>query len=428
MVAVNRELRTYLAAVALVSLGMYVHVLLFNLYLADLSFREDLMGRLSGAMTLGTALGTLPAAALARRVGLRATILTSLCGLALSLALRTALTGTGLAAASALTGFFLAGWFVTNAPAIAALSPGAPGSGAEPADMRRSAAAFSLNTALAIGIGAAGGILAGHLPGWLPGASPAAAKRSALLVAAVLVALGAVAVLRVRFAPAPHSAIRNLSRQSRGPQSLLLLRSPARAFLARFLLSVSLWYSFSAGFLPFFNVYFRNRMGASVETIGGIFAAAHVTQALAALLMAPLIVRLGLVRAVVATQLLSAAGLLALWPVHTPGIASALYVAYISFQVMSQPGLQNLLMSRIPAGEREAASAANLLLMSGIHALVATAAGALIAARGYAALFIALGGTGVAAAALFAALFARAFPSETAPPANGADSFPGRRE
>ena len=80
MVAVNKELGTYLAAVALVSLGMYVHVLLFNLYLADLSFREDLMGRLSGAMALGTALGTLPAAALARRAGLRSTILISLGG------------------------------------------------------------------------------------------------------------------------------------------------------------------------------------------------------------------------------------------------------------------------------------------------------------------------------------------------------------
>ncbi len=435
VVAVNRELGTYLAAVVLVSLGMYVHVLLFNLYLADLSLREDLMGRLSGAMTLGTALGTLPAAALARRAGLRATILISLGGLALALALRAVAAGTGLAVASLLTGFFLAGWFVTNAPAIAALSPNTLGPSAEPSDARRSATAFSLNTALAIGIGALGGILAGRLPGWLPGGSPAAAKRSALLAAAVLVALGAVAVLRVRFTPTPQpvpaqsgSAIRNLSRQSRGPQSLLLRRSPARAFLARFLLGVSLWYAFSAGFLPFFNVYLRNRIGASVEAIGGIFAIAQVAQALATLLMAPLIVRLGLVRAVVVSQLLSAAGLLALWPVHTLGVASALYVAYISFQVMSEPGLQNLLMSRIPADEREAASAANLLLMFGIHALVATAAGALIVARGYAALFIALGWTGVAAAALFAALFARAFRSETAPPANGADSFPARRE
>ena len=417
----NRDLGIYFGVVVLVSLGMYVHVVLFNLYLADLSFQEDLMGRLVAARTLGTALGTLPAAALARRMGLRFAILMALCGLALSLALRAVVTGTALVAASLLTGFFLAGWFVTNAPAIAALSVKLPGTDPEGLETRRAAAAFSYNTALGIGVGAAGGILAGWLPGWLPGATPAAAKQSALLVAAALVGAGAVVGLRVRFRHDPQSPIRN-------PKSLLLRRSPARAFLARFLLAVSLWYVFAAGFLPFFNVYLRNRLGASVETIGGVFALAQVVQALAALSMARLIRRLGLVRAVVVTQVLSAAALFALWPVHALALAATLYVVYLSFQVMSEPGLQNLLMARVLPEERPTASAANLLLMFGIHAAVGAAAGALIAARGYGALFVVLGVTGVAAAALFAALFSPAFVRESGPPASDAGSSPALRE
>lgn len=411
----NRELGTYLAAVALVSLGMYVHVVLFNLYLADLGFREDWMGRLVGAMTLGTALGAIPAAALARRMSLRFTILIALCGLSLSLALRAVAAGTTLVAASFLAGFFLAGWFVTNPPAIAALSLRGTGS-----DARRSAAAFSYNTALAIGVGAAGGILAGRLPGWLSGATPASSKQAALLVAAGLVTLAITVVLRVRFAENPKSEIRN-------PKSVFLGSSPVRSFVARFLLAVALWYVFSAGFLPFFNVYLRSRMGASVEAIGGIFAAAQVAQALAVLLMAPLIVRLGLVRAVVTTQLLSAAALAALWPAHTLRVAGALYLVYLSFQVMSEPGLQNLLMSRVPAEARASASAANLLVMFSMQAAAGTAAGALIAARGYATLFIALGATGLAAAAVFAALFSRSSPAGSGPIPSDAGSFPARR-
>jgi predicted MFS family arabinose efflux permease len=188
------------------------------------------------------------------------------------------------------------------------------------------------------------------------------------------------------------------------------------------------WYAFAAGFLPFFNVYLRNRMGASLETIGGIFAATQGAQALAVLLMAPLIAWLRLVRAVVLTQLLAAAALFALWPVETLPAAAALYLVYLSFQVMSEPGLQSLLMSRMQPEERATASAANLLLMFGMQALAGAAAGALIAARGYSALFIALGATGLMAAALFGGLFARAFPAETAPAASEPGSSPARRE
>lgn len=407
----NRALAIYLAAVALVSLGMYVHVVLFNLYLADLSFREDFMGRLTFSLTLGTAAGTVPAAALARRLGLRRAVLISLGGLVAALALRALLVGTGLLAASFLAGFFLAGWFVTNLPAVAGLAP---------KETRGRASAFSWNTALGIGVGAGGGVLAGYLPGWLGGGSPAAGKRAALLVAALLVAAGMLVIARVPFA---KGLAADAGKAGAGAWSVLR-RSAARAFLVRFLLAVALWYAFAAGFLPFFNVYLRNRMGASVQQIGGIFAAGQMAPAAAVLLMAPLVVRLGLLPAIVLTQVLAAACLFSLWPVHTLAPAAALYVLYLSFQVMSEPGLQNLLMSNVPAAERPAASAANLLVMFGIQALVGALAGALIVARGYPALLALLGATGLAAAALSAALLPRAFPAQSAPGSTTADSFP----
>ena len=47
VVAVNRQLARYLPAPVLLNLGLFIHVLLFNLYLADQGLREDFMGRQS---------------------------------------------------------------------------------------------------------------------------------------------------------------------------------------------------------------------------------------------------------------------------------------------------------------------------------------------------------------------------------------------
>ncbi len=411
----TRDFKIYLVALVLLSLGMHVYIVLFNLYLADLGFREDWMGRLLGAMTLGTAIGTLPAAAVARRLGLRRAILISIFGLAASLAVRAVAGGAVLVAASFFSGFFLAGWFVTNAPAIAALAG-------------RNPVAYSINNGLAIGVGAGAGLLAGLLPRWLPGESPAGSKQAALLVATGLVLLAAVVVPRMRFPAAAPPALTGPPSLLRNPQSL--------RFMARFLPAVALRYAFAAGLIPFFSIYLRNRHGASLETVGGLFAASQVAQALAVLLMAPLVTRLGLVRAVVAMQVLAAGCLFALWPVHGLSAAAALYLLAMSFYVMGEPALENLLMSRVPEAERPAASAGYLLLMFGTQSVVATGAGTLIATRGYETLFMALGAAGVAAAALFAALFSAA-PSpptipasrgESAPRSSDAESSPAPRE
>ena len=81
----NRALARYLPAPVLVNLGLFIHVLLFNLYLADQGFREDFMGRQAALLTLGTALGTFPWAAVVRRFGLRFSGVAATFGLAAAL-------------------------------------------------------------------------------------------------------------------------------------------------------------------------------------------------------------------------------------------------------------------------------------------------------------------------------------------------------
>src|ERR1035438_4934426 len=173
------------------------------------------------------------------------------------------------------------------------------------------------------------------------------------MLAAVPV-LAATAVLAgIRF-PAPAAAA-NARLQTSG------------RVLMRFLPAIALWYAFCAGFMPFFNAFLRNRFGGSVAAIGGAYAFSHLPQAAATLLMPLVIARLGRVRAVVATQMLAALGVLAMFEAHTLPQAALFYTVYISLQVMSEPGLMNLLMRGVPVAERPAAMAANLLLIFAIR-------------------------------------------------------------
>ncbi len=392
----NRALACYLPAPALVNLGVFIHILLFNLYLADQGFREDFMGRQAALLTLGTALGTLPWAAVVRRCGLRFTAVVATLGLTAALIARAQAAGIALGGVSVVMGLCLAGWLVTNTPAIAALSPGATG--------------FSLNISLAIAVGAAGGLIGGRLPGLVqrlaPGlaADPVSLKRIALMLAAAPV-LAATAVLAgIRFPVPPAASHARLH--------------ASRRFLLKFLPAIALWYAFCAGFIPFFNAFLRNRMGGSTAAIGSAYAFSHLPQAAAILLMPLLIARLGLIRSVVTTQVLAAVGVLAMLQAHTLPQAALFYTVYISLQVMSEPGLMNLLMRGVPVEERPAAMAANLLLIFGINAAAGAAAGALIVQRGYGALFTALSVTGLAAAMLFAFLFRRGLPGESDPRSN----------
>jgi hypothetical protein len=65
----------FLAAASLFNFGMFVFVLLYNLYLLDLGFQEDFLGLIASAMTAGSIAGSLPAGWLGQRFGLRNTLL-----------------------------------------------------------------------------------------------------------------------------------------------------------------------------------------------------------------------------------------------------------------------------------------------------------------------------------------------------------------
>ena len=352
----------FLVCAACVNFGAYLFLLLYNLYLLDLGYRENVLGLIASAFTAGNLVGVLPAAGLAHRAGLKQTLLVCIAGTAIVFLLRAVLTGeAALLAAAFAAGLMFSIWAVCMSPAVAAVTS----ESARPSG-------FSITFGSGIALGVLAGLIGGRMPGWVARAgwasSPAQAKQLVLFVASACVLLALWPALRLRLeSPAPREA-----------------RSyPGGPFIRRYLLAIGVW-GFAVGlFNPLFNAYFARQFRMSVEKIGTIFSVAQAIE-VAAMMAAPFVLRrLGLTRGVAVMQLATAAALALLAPAHLALVAAALYAAFASFQYMSEPGIYSSLMSRVQAEQRSGASALNFLVMFAGQALAATAAGAIVARYGY---------------------------------------------
>ena len=358
----TRQFWTFFAASFFFDLGMYIFFLLYNLYLLDCGFKENFLGLVASASALGGITGTIPAGVLAQRFGLRKALLFCLTLVPLTFALRSLLTAKILL----LTLAFLGGmattiWAVCITPAIAQLT-----------DERNRTHGFSVVFSSGIAVGVFGGLAGGRLPGWLGSIShistAAGGKQAALLIACGIVAIALWPISRVQFAPEP-------------PGGKILYR-PNR-FLARYLPVLAVWSLAIGAFDPFFNAYFSQYFHMPVKQIGSVYSLAHLSQVLA-ILASPVVFRkFGLVTGIMYTQIAAAIGLGCLAASSGVSVAAPVYVAYMAFQWMIEPGMFSLLANRVSPSERTGASAVSLLVMSGSQAIATAIAGASFLKFGY---------------------------------------------
>jgi predicted MFS family arabinose efflux permease len=374
--SLGTEFWLFLAAAVVFNFGMFIFVLLYNLFLLDLGFHEDFLGLVNGASRVGGVVGTIPAALLAQRYGLRNCLVGTIVATA-AVEVARALIGARLplAALAFGAGCIFSLWAVIMAPIIAAT-----------VDARRRPTAFSFFFACMFATGVAGSWLGGQLPIWMHG------KRPVLLLAAAMAGAAVLPAWRLRPAAADPDG-------SKHPSTVY----PRSRFLFRFLAPFAVWHLATGSFNPFNNVYFA-RLGFPVQQIGNIFSGSQLVQ-LGAVLMAPLVIRRagllgGIVLMMAATAL--ALGGLAMQPAG--GAVILAYFAYMAFQWMSEPGLNSLLMNRIDERERSGASALTFLVAFGAQALAAFGAGEMLTRFGYGAVL-----AGAAALASVAALMFRWF-------------------
>jgi predicted MFS family arabinose efflux permease len=360
----GRDFLVFLSASVLFDFGEFVFFLLYNLYLLGNGFDEKFIGQVSAALTAGTFVGAIPAAAISNRAGLRKAVLIALLGTAAATAFRgLAVWPLALLASAFLNGLFLSFWAVSLPPAIAGLT-----------NNRNRTLAFSLITSIGIGIGALAGLIGGHLPGLLkhlnPSLSSNGSTRVALLLGSACVALALIPAMWLRFPAVPRT-------------DEVRKQYPYGPFIYGFLGALFVWTIGTAGFNPFFNLYFARRLHVAVADIGLIFSYGQIAQVLAIPLAPFILKRTGDVRGIAMMQLATAVALGLLAVVSNSRWGTLLYIAYMSFQYMSEPGLFSMLMSRVGGSQQSGAAALHFLTTSLAGIFAAAVAGSLLSRVGY---------------------------------------------
>jgi predicted MFS family arabinose efflux permease len=370
----------YLVTSCLFSAGVFVFVILYNLHLLGLGFREDFLGQISAAQTVGSIAGTLPAGWIAHRYGLRASLLLTISLVAAVSAVRAVVFHPAALLASAFAGgAALSGWAVQFMPAVAQLTT-----------PQGRARGFSLFAAIGIGTGAVAGLLGGRLPGWIAAlaAVPSGfeARRWTILAGSAIVMAALIPARRLDFRVPPPRDLKSY---------------PASGFVIRFLAAISVFHFATGAFNSFFNAWLTRHAGASLEATGTVFSASQLIQVVALLAAPAVLRRLGVIHGVAAMQAATGLCLAACAAASGVPFAAAAYVAYMAAQYMSEPGMFTLLMDRVPEGQRSGASALHFLAVYATHAAAALSAGAAYAHFGYPPVLLAAGLVALIGAILF---------------------------
>lgn len=365
----SRGYWTFFAAAFFYDAGFAVYFFIFNLYLMDLGFSDRAIGLIGGSFTFGSLVGTLPAGALARRIGLRSLVVALFITAPLLNVFRALwVWEPGQIALAFMAGVVMSAWGVCFLPAIARLTV-----------EEDRPAAFSFIFSTSVGTSILGGVVCGYLRRWLEMAgfsiSAARVKEWILLTACTIVPIGLLAVWRLRFPSETQGEIRVESSWLHG-----WCLSP---FLRRFLPVMALWCAVLAAFTPFANIYLSRNLHLPMEQVGLAFSLAQAIQLCMGLLV-PLVSRmLGLVKGIAAMQAAAAVVLGCMAQVTSPQLAVALYLIFSAAQWMSTPALFNFLMNKTPDVERSTAAAMTLFSNSLAGSAATAGAGILFTRFGY---------------------------------------------
>ncbi len=283
--------RLFLWSNVLGGMVLNIYDLLFNFYLTSLGYSADFLGQMASLTQVVTFVASLPSGMVSDFIGHKRTLLLAIVLITLALLGYVLFPSTlGIVAMCALLGIGSAMFIVVAPPFMM-----------ENSQAEERTHLFSINQALLAGTGIAGGLVGGSVPRWL-GAWFGVDERSvlayqgALVVTTILSALSLLPLLRVQ------SQAQSKQRLVRHPLTGL---NENRALFFKMLFP-NLLIALGAGlFIPFRNIFFRDRFGVSDSEVGIIFSLTAIVSALVIALGPVTAQRFGKVRAVVAQQGLS---------------------------------------------------------------------------------------------------------------------------
>src|SRR5215472_1268104 len=395
----QRNARLYLISNALSGVSVGILLVLYNLYLVALGYGTDFIGVILLLGTLGAGLAIFPAGWCVDRFGGKAILIWS--------SLLIGLAGVGLILfrqpvplliSSFVTGIGGAFLLVVNAPFLTANST--PGERSH---------LFSLNIVLTLVTIVLGKVIGGVLPVWFRGSSwliaalppwsqgllanqpDARPYQLALLLAGIIAGPSLVPLFllnndRPNASPQPVAslALQKALLDLRHVQVWTVLRSSI------FLLSLTqLLIGLGAGlFIPYFNVYFVQRLHTSSALFGLIDGGATAITALLTLAAPLLALRLGKVNTIVLTQLASIPLLLTIGLTGTLGFAALLYLFRQGLMDMSNGIFQTFSMEAVPQQHRGLANSSYQASFQVAWALTAPLGGLIIVQLGYPPIFV----------------------------------------
>ena len=364
--SLSRQFWIFFAAAFFFDFGIGLYFFLFNLFLLNLRFDERMMGFVTGALTLGNVVGTIPVGFLARRFGLQRLLLFCFIAVPVISIFRTMVVWMpaqiGLAF---IAGMALSCWPVCFAPTVASLTT----------ESNR-VFAFSIVFATGIGTGTLAGLAGGSIPQMLSHFGvdhPADGIRIVLIAASLIACLGIWPVSRLKL---------------RSPTTVKQDKRPLfHPFLLRFLPPFALWSIVTGSFIPFAPVFFQKQLGISLQHVGLIFSASQFAQFFA-VLVAPLLFRsAGSLARIIGAQLIAGAAVFALGISHNASYAVGWYLAYTAVQFTAGPGFYGMLMSSVPEADRSSASAVQNVVGALAGAGSAALTGLLVVRYGYGLIF-----------------------------------------
>lgn len=385
---ISPEARRFLLGTLLVSFAWSTFMLLFNLYLQERGFAEGFIGRVLSSQSFGTVFLALPAAALVARVSPRLILVTSSAGVALAFAWQTYAGGTlAILAAAFLAGSMLAFARVTSAPFLMKYSTRAERSHV-----------FSLSFAAMLGAGLIAHFGAGSLHRVLTDISGSSitAYRWVLLMACTSAALAIIVYARIPNAVVGERSPRVPWRRFWQTKGRLLFRLTFPFFLV----------GMGAGLvIPFLNLYFRNRFDLSTQTIGIYYGLVQASMIVGVMLGPELARRFGMVRTIVATEVISLPFMVILAFTHNLPLATLAFLVRGALMNMGVPIANNYMMERVGPADRALANSWGMLAWTLSWAVTAGLGGWMIERHGFAPPLLIASGLYLAASVIYYVFF-----------------------
>ncbi|MCM3491261.1 MFS transporter [Alkalihalophilus marmarensis] len=290
----NRNVRLFLLASVLANIGMGIFMVIYNYYIRELGYVDQVNGRVIAMQAMASAIALLPAGLLSDKIGRKKVILFGAVFAAVSLLLRGVLTAETLLLATAfMTGLFMAFIQVSSIPLLA-----------ENSSEKERVHLFSFNFALIMVANVVGNTLGGTMSDLFHnvfGLTMLTSVRITLLFGAGLFFMALIPILKIR-------EEQKVRKEKTGASSLGKLFTTHRSSLKVIgLFAVAnLLIGFGSGLvIPYLNLYFTDRFDVSYSVVGIILSLGQAMTAIALMIGPSVVRRVGEVKAVVILQLSS---------------------------------------------------------------------------------------------------------------------------